>query len=138
MYDENTFTENNISFKLLFFTHYFFRHNNYICYMYIVECKRDVFYLRFIECIYYRLYPAGMNFVSISLTTLRSTQWAIKKNPVPVVKPGTKKQLIFLNFSVRGNRYIEQIQFVQSFDMKYRSICVHFVVPVIQVIDYEL
>lgn len=94
--------------------------------------------LRFIEFIYYRLYPAGMNFVSISLTTLRSTQWAIKKNPVPVVKPGTKKQLIFLNFSVRGNRYIEQIQFVQSFDMKYRSICVHFVVPVIQVIDYEL
>lgn len=43
MYDENIFIENNISFKLLFFMYYIFGYNNYICYMYIVECKRDVF-----------------------------------------------------------------------------------------------
>lgn len=56
---------------------------------------------------YFSLYPAGINIVSIPLTRLQSTRWAIRKTPVPIVTPGRQKQLFFLNFNIDGNTYID-------------------------------
>lgn len=52
--------------------------------------------------IFFSLYPAGINIVSIPLTRLRATNFEIKKHPVPFVKPGKQKQLFFLNFNIDG------------------------------------
>lgn len=49
----------------------------------------------FIKVVFFRLYSAGMNFVSIALTNMRSTLGTIRKNPVPIVKRGEQKQLFF-------------------------------------------
>ncbi|XP_022309994.2 uncharacterized protein LOC111115523 [Crassostrea virginica] len=63
----------------------------------------------------YSRYPAGINIISIPLTHLRSTQWSIKKLPVPIVKPGQRKQLFFLNFNINPGRgaNINALQFVK-------------------------
>lgn len=64
-------------------------------------------YMQFTSLLFcFRLYPAGINIVSLPLTTLRSTRSVIMKNPVPIVKAGRQKQLFFLNFNVDGNRYM--------------------------------
>lgn len=59
------------------------------------------------------LYPAGINIVSIPLTSLRSTSFGIKKLPVPIVKPGRHKQLFFLNFNIDGGPNINGHRFVK-------------------------
>ncbi|XP_061167209.1 uncharacterized protein LOC133176053 [Saccostrea echinata] len=46
----------------------------------------------------YGLYPASENTISVPLTRLRSTEWTLRQNPVPIVGPGDRKQLFFLNF----------------------------------------
>lgn len=58
---------------------------------------------------YFRLYAAGINIVSIPLARLQSTRGALKKTPVPIVKPGKQKQLFFLNFDVQGNEYEDTV-----------------------------
>ncbi|XP_061167207.1 uncharacterized protein LOC133176052 [Saccostrea echinata] len=52
----------------------------------------------------YGYYPADENTRNVPLTKLRSTEWALRQNPVPVVRPGGIKQLFFLNFYLLGTK----------------------------------
>lgn len=68
------------------------------------------------------LYPAGINIVSIPLTRLQSTRWAIRKTPVPIVTPGRQKQLFFLNFNIdggssniNGHRFVKPTSALQTY-----------------------
>lgn len=68
------------------------------------------------------IYPAGMNFVSIPLTNMRSTLGAIMKNAVPIVKRREQTQLFFLNFNVKlgfgpninGRRFVKPTSALQT------------------------
>lgn len=61
-----------------------------------------------------------MNFVSIPLTIMRSTLGAIRKNPVPIVKRGEQKQLVFfLNINVKRNNLSSNVKFTLN------KLCLH-------------
>ncbi|XP_062618571.1 uncharacterized protein LOC134280159 [Saccostrea cucullata] len=51
----------------------------------------------------YGLYPMNTHIVNVPITNLKSTPWALKKNPVPLVGPGDSRQLFFLNFHLEDN-----------------------------------
>ncbi|XP_062618572.1 uncharacterized protein LOC134280160 [Saccostrea cucullata] len=50
----------------------------------------------------YGQYPANVNIRNVPITSLKSTEWSLTKNPVPIVGPGDVKQLFFLNLFLLG------------------------------------
>ncbi|XP_048753990.2 uncharacterized protein LOC125665390 [Ostrea edulis] len=71
----------------------------------------------------YGLYPPETNTISVPITRLRSTPWALRKLPVPVVKLGDIKQLFFLNFNlilgrgstINGNQFRKPTSPLQTY-----------------------